>query len=182
MARSPTRDFSDVEQRAWAGFLAVHSRVTRELDALLGAEHAMPLVEYEVLLKLSAAGGALRMSELADVAFLSRSGLTRIVNELEALGLVARVPDAGDGRVLLATLTARGRRRFAAARSSHLAHVRELFLDNLSRGQQAQMAGCWERILGGLERDSAGARPSRSRRRTGASTAARPRAARSSRS
>ncbi len=68
----------------------------------------MPLVEFEVLLKLWLGGGRLRMSELADVALLSRSGLTRIVDELEGLGLVTREPDEHDGRVLLATITPLG--------------------------------------------------------------------------
>ena len=76
----------------------------------------MPLVEFEVLLKLWLAGGRLRMSELADVALLSRSGLTRIVDELEGLELVTREPDEQDGRVLLATITPLGRRRLRAAR------------------------------------------------------------------
>jgi len=56
-----------------------------ELDDLLVTAHGMPLVEYEVLLKLSIAGGRMRMFELANAALLSRSGLTRIVEELEAL-------------------------------------------------------------------------------------------------
>jgi DNA-binding MarR family transcriptional regulator len=157
--------FTDVERDAWSGFLAVHSVLTRELDALMGAEHGMPLVEYEVLLKLSIAGGRMRMSDLAAVAFLSRSGLTRIVDELESLGLVSREPDESDGRVLVATLTAQGRRRFAVARRSHLANVRELFFRYLSAEQQSVLAASWEQILEGLERDlPAGPR----RRRRGA--------------
>jgi DNA-binding MarR family transcriptional regulator len=92
------QSFSSVEEGAWAGLLAVHSRITRELDALLGAEHGMPLVEYEVLLKLAIGGGRMRMSELAEVAFLSRSGLTRIVDELEALGHLRREPETGRRR------------------------------------------------------------------------------------
>lgn len=67
------------EMSAWFGFLDVHWSVTRELDARLIVTHGMALVEYEVLLKLSIAGGAMRMSELADAALLSRNGLIRIV-------------------------------------------------------------------------------------------------------
>jgi DNA-binding MarR family transcriptional regulator len=169
--------FTDVERDAWSGFLAVHSVLTRELDALMGAEHGMPLVEYEVLHKLSIAGGRMRMSDLAEVAFLSRSGLTRIVDELESLGLVSREPDESDGRVLVATLTGQGRRRFAAARRSHLASVRELFFRYLTAGQQSVLAGSWEQILAGLERDLP-ANPRRRRRPAGPSTPQpRPRAA-----
>ena len=153
--------FTDVETAAWSGLLAVHSVVTRELDALMGAEHGLALVEYEVLLKLAVNGGGMRMSDLADVAFLSRSGLTRVVDELESLELVRREPDEGDGRVLVATLTPIGRRRFAAARRSHRANVRQLFFRYLTDEQQSVLADGWERILTGLEQDLTPARPSR---------------------
>lgn len=51
---------------AWGGFLEIHTRLMRRLDAYLVATHGMPLVEYEVLFKLHQRGGALRMSELAQ--------------------------------------------------------------------------------------------------------------------
>lgn len=153
--------FTDVETAAWAGLLAVHSVVTRELDAMLGAEQGLALVEYEVLLKLAVNGGGMRMSDLAEVAFLSRSGLTRIVDELESLELVRREPDEGDRRVLVATLTPSGRRRFASARRSHRANVRQLFFRYLTDEQQRVFADGWERILEGLEQDLTPARPRR---------------------
>lgn len=148
--------FSDEQRGAWFGFLTAHSVLTRELDALLGAAHGMPLVEFEVLLKLWLAGGRLRMSELAEVALLSRSGLTRIVDELEGLGLVSREPDEHDGRVLLATITPLGRRRLRAARKTHLANVHRFFLDPLTAGQQRALAESWEAILGPLAANESG--------------------------
>ena len=151
MTPESSRPFTDREEQAWAGFLAVHSLVIRELDALLGAEHGMPLVEYEVLLKLAIGGGRMRMSELADVAFLSRSGLTRIVDELESLGQVTRERDELDGRAFVATLTPLGRRRFASARRSHRAHVRELFLGHLADDQHGALAASWRQILDGID-------------------------------
>ncbi|MEO8967908.1 MAG: MarR family winged helix-turn-helix transcriptional regulator [Solirubrobacteraceae bacterium] len=160
MTPSGSRPFTDEEENAWAGFLAVHSLVIRELDALLGAEHGMPLVEYEVLLKLAIGGSQMRMSELADVAFLSRSGLTRIVDELESLGHVRRERDEQDGRALVATLTPLGRRRLASARRSHRAHVRELFLGHLTDDQRGALAASWRQILDGIDANT-GRRPRR---------------------
>jgi DNA-binding MarR family transcriptional regulator len=161
MAPRGNNGFTDVETAAWSGLLAVHSLVTRELDALMGAEQGLALVEYEVLLKLAVNGGGMRMSDLAEVAFLSRSGLTRIVDELESLELVRREPDEGDGRVLVATLTPLGRRRFAAARRTHRANVRQLFFRYLTAEQQRIFAVGWERILSGLEQDLTPTRPNR---------------------
>ncbi len=156
MAEDDPRTFSDQERTAWFGFLAVHSLITRELDVLLVASHGLALVEFEVLLKLSIAGGRMRMSDLAEVALLSRSGLTRIVDELESLGLVVREPDEHDGRVLQATLTALGRRKFAAARKAHVADVRRLFLSRLTPEQRRGLGRGWEMILEGLEHEPVG--------------------------
>jgi DNA-binding MarR family transcriptional regulator len=142
----PRRTFDPTAQAAWVGFLATHARIVRRLDAALAASHRLTLSEFEVLLKLAEHGGRLRMSDLAAAAFISRSGLTRIVDELEAQALVARVPDEEDGRVLLAELTRRGRARFAAARRAHLADVHALFLDPLTERQRETLAAAWAAI------------------------------------
>ena len=64
-AVAPRLDPADLA--VWGGFLEVHTRLMRLLDADLVATHGMALVEYEVPFKLSAAGGWLRMSDLAQV-------------------------------------------------------------------------------------------------------------------
>ena len=160
MTRPPPTLLEDHEQTAWFGFLMVHSLVTRELDDRLVETHGMPLVEYEVLLKLSIAGGRMRMSELADAALLSRSGLTRIVDELESLGLLAREQNESDGRVCIARLTRKGRQRFLAARRTHLANVRRLFLGPLSHEQRAALGEIWQTVIEQLP-PQAGRRPRR---------------------
>ncbi len=162
MAAQPGKLLSEREQAAWFGFLTVTSLITRELDDLLVAAHGMPLVEYEPLLKLSIAGGRMRMSELADAALLGRSGLTRIVDELEALQLISREPDDSDGRVLIATLTAAGCKRFLAARRTHVANVRRLFRERLSVEQLTALGEIWHAIAEHLPPE-ASRRPRRSR-------------------
>ncbi len=147
---------SPVDLAAWGGFLAVHTLLMRRLDARLVASHGMPLVEYEVLFKLHRAGGALRMSELAAVAMLSRSGLTRIVDVLEAQRMVRRRPDPDDGRAVVAALTTAGRARLQAARRTHSAEVRALLLDRLTTEQKETLGSAWAAVLAGLDDDGAG--------------------------
>jgi DNA-binding MarR family transcriptional regulator len=164
----PEERFVRDGQGAWVGMLRVHSMVVRRLDAKLAGSHGMTLNEFEVLLKLHLAGGSLRMSRLAEAALLSRSGLTRIVDELEAQGLVRRETDEDDGRVWLATLTRRGATRFAAARDAHIANVHELFLDPLTAAQRKALAQSWETIEAAMPADPEQlppARANRSRRR-----------------
>ena len=92
------------------------------------------------------------MSDLAQGAMLRRSGLTRIVGVLEAQRLVRRVSSPGDGRVLIATLTATGRARLAAARETHSANVRRLFLAPLDQDQKEAIAAGWQSIRATLDR------------------------------
>ena len=74
-----------VEERAWRRLLKLDSLLMMRLDAELMAAHGLSLAEYEVLVHLSEAEeGALRMSALADLALVSRSGLTRRVDHMVA--------------------------------------------------------------------------------------------------
>ena len=100
-----------------------------------------------MLLNLAtSAGGEMRMARLADRLLLSRSGLTRMVDRLVRAGLVERRKCPDDARGSLAAITPAGRELFAAARPTHLAGVRRLFLDRLSEGEQAQLQVLFERV------------------------------------
>src|SRR4029453_15220307 len=97
---SPESDpFAPAELAAWRGFLRVHSRLVRDLDAELRASHGLSLHEYEVLLHLPAPPhGRPRMSDLASAVLLSQSGLTRLVDRLVRAGSVERTRCEEDRR------------------------------------------------------------------------------------
>jgi DNA-binding MarR family transcriptional regulator len=139
------------ELRAWRGMLRTHATLTKALDAELDAEHGLPLSSYEVLLHLAdAEGERMRMSDLAATVILSRSGLTRLVDRLEREGLIERQSCPSDARGSFATLTAAGRRKLAAARETHLAGVRSMFLDRFSAEELEVLGAAWERLLPGV--------------------------------
>jgi DNA-binding MarR family transcriptional regulator len=143
-----SRDLSPRELRAWRGLLRAHAALTKALDADLEAEHDLPLTSYEVLLHLGhAEQQRMRMSDLADSVLLSRSGLTRLVDRLEREGLIARGSCPSDARGSFAILTDAGRDKLGAARRTHLAGVRERFLDRLTPAEQDVLGACWEHIL-----------------------------------
>jgi DNA-binding MarR family transcriptional regulator len=136
--------------RAWRGMLRVHAELTKALDAQLEAEHGLPLTSYEVLLFLEGSEDErMRMCDLADSVLLSRSGLTRLVDRLEREGLLTRESCAHDARGAFAKLSADGRRRLEAARRTHLAGVRSLFLDHLSDAELDRLGDTWEAVLPG---------------------------------
>ena len=98
----------------WADFLRFHATVTDQLERELTARAGMPLTWFDVLLHLDAASaGRLRMQELAAAVVLSRSGLTRVVDRLEAAGFVKRTSCPSDRRGTNAEITEDGRAAFA---------------------------------------------------------------------
>jgi DNA-binding MarR family transcriptional regulator len=141
------------ELAAWRGMLRVHAALTRALDAELMERHGLPLTSYEVLLVLAdAPGGRMRMSELADSVLLSRSGLTRLVDRLERDGLLERERCEEDARGYFAAITDSGRALFDEARRTHLAGVRERFVDRLSRDDLRTLGELWEKVAPGVTR------------------------------
>jgi DNA-binding MarR family transcriptional regulator len=101
---------------AWRGLLVAHSRLVPEVEGDLRAAGQVPLPWYDVLLELNAAPGRkLRMSELGQRAVLSRTRVSRVVDELVAAGLTERQPDEADGRSSFAALTAAGQQALRKA-------------------------------------------------------------------
>ncbi|MHB1537588.1 MAG: MarR family winged helix-turn-helix transcriptional regulator [Solirubrobacteraceae bacterium] len=138
---------SECELRAWRGLVRAHASLAKLLDAELESEHGMPLTSYEVLSTLDGADrGRMRMCDLADLAQMSRSGLTRLVDRLEREGLLERCSCAHDARGAYACITAEGRGRLVAARGTHRAVVREHFLARFSEAELAALAGLWDRV------------------------------------
>nr|WP_308251903.1 MarR family transcriptional regulator [Pseudonocardia sp. KRD291] len=120
------------ELASWRSFLRAHATITKALEAELETEQQLSLAAYDVLVQLSEAPAhRLRMTELADAVLLSRSGVTRLVDRLERLGLVARCRVADDGRGVAAELSADGLSRLRGASVTHLRGIRAHFADVL---------------------------------------------------
>jgi DNA-binding MarR family transcriptional regulator len=145
-----SRQLDARELRAWRGMLRAHAALTKALDADLDAEHRLPLSSYEVLLYLNdAPDGRMRMRDLAASVILSRSGLTRLADRLEREGLICRESCPSDARGSYAVLTQAGVEKLAAARATHLAGVRSLFLQHFSDDELDALGDAWERVIPG---------------------------------
>lgn len=144
----PTRRSADrlspEELAAWQGFLRAHARLSRVLDADLERSHGLSGNDYDVLIQLGLARGRrLRVTTLAEQVLMSPSGLSRLVDGLERLGLVARERREDDARSFDIVLKPAGRARLKAANRTHLERVREMFLDRLSDAQLQQLRDVW---------------------------------------
>jgi DNA-binding MarR family transcriptional regulator len=128
------RPLDATEERAWRALAYFFVIAPRLLDEDLQRGANMSLSAYTILLHLSEAPGqTLRITELANRAYLSGSRTTRLVDELIAGHLVSKQRNATDGRGFDVTLTEAGLAILQRAYPVHLRSVRARVLDHVDR-------------------------------------------------
>src|SRR5215471_11141026 len=146
---------------AWAALLQVHAALVPRLDRALQQAAGLPLSWYDVLLELAAAPGRrLRMGELGERVVLSRTRVSRIVDELVKAGLVSREGNPDDGRSAFAVLTADGLASYRAAAPVYVAGIEQEFAAALSDEDLRAIARTLGKLIGKPQRLSV---PGRSR-------------------
>ena len=134
---------------SWAMFLRTHAAVVGRLERELLDERRLPLAWYDVLLELNAAPERrLRMQQLGNQVVLSRSRVSRIVDETTAAGLTQREPDPDDGRGSYAVLTEAGRTELRSAAPVYLRGIKQHFTDHLDDDQLRAMHRALTAVLG----------------------------------
>src|SRR5438270_451895 len=128
---------------AWGSLLRAHATLMRRLDTDLERETGLALADFDVLAQLAAANGELRMTELAERALISRSGMTRRVARLVDEGLVRRDRATTDARGVVVALTEAGLARLAETAPVHARGISKLFVGQLDD----QELGLLERAL-----------------------------------
>lgn len=138
----------DAERLAvWRQFLEAHATITTELARELEAERQLPLGWYDVLVQLQEHGGALRMQELARACLVNKSSLTRLVERMEAAGLVERTACEEDRRGTRAVLTAEGRATLRHASPVHLRGVQRSFAAHLTDSDVTALARAFAKLV-----------------------------------
>jgi DNA-binding MarR family transcriptional regulator len=139
---SPTRE----QLVAWRLFLECAFAMIDILDAELRDERGLTLRWYDVLVNLEEAGGGCRMTELAGRILASKSGLTRVIDKMEAEGLVRRERPADDRRVILVHITPAGLEALQAARMVHRRGIQEHFVQHLDKRDLAALERMFEKV------------------------------------
>jgi len=135
------------ENEAWLALARTLMRLPAALDTQLQRDQGITHFEYQVLAGLSMSPEHnLRMSELALFADGSLSRLSHVVKRLERRGWVYRTPDPDDGRYTRAFLTDDGWQKVVEAAPGHVAEVRRLVFDPLTKAQQKQLRDIGRRI------------------------------------
>src|SRR4051812_41587362 len=137
----------------WGALLKVHAALVPRLDRELQETHGLPLTWYDVLLELSSAPERrLTMGQLGSVAAVSRTRVSRVVDELVKAGLVAREPNPDDGRSAFAAPTSAGRTALREAAPTYVAAVHREFADHLNVREAEVLARALRKVLAASER------------------------------
>jgi DNA-binding MarR family transcriptional regulator len=133
--------------------MGVFGRITRvylasqhALDRLL-ADHGLTLEAFDVLMNLrrSAPEGSKTAGELAASSLLTRAGMSVRLYRLEAAGLISRIYDSEDRRVVNVALTEAGMELIDNVVEAHLAQEAWLMAE-LDTSEQNALAGLLSRL------------------------------------
>jgi DNA-binding MarR family transcriptional regulator len=119
----------------------------RQLETDLEKETGLSLADFDVLAQLAVAGGELRMTELADRALISRSGMTRRVARLVGDGLVRRANADEDARGVVVRLTDAGVDRLAETAPVHARGISQLFVTRLEDEELAALESALQKVI-----------------------------------
>jgi DNA-binding MarR family transcriptional regulator len=126
---------------AWRAMLNAHASVVARVEEALAEADLPPLAWYDVLWALRRApGGRIRMADLAGSLTLSRGGLTKLADRLEATELLRRERVEDDGRGLYAVLTPAGERMLRLMWPVYARALRDTFVDAMSADEAAVIA------------------------------------------
>jgi len=138
---------SDLHLAAWRAFLKAHAKVVDRIDRDLVKTERLPLSSYDVLIELyEAPERRLRMHELAERVVLSRSGLTRLVDRLEAEGFLVRDRSGKDRRGAYAVIIEPGIAALRRAWPVYAQGIARYFAESLTPEEAQVLALALERI------------------------------------
>ena len=133
--------------QAWGSLLRAHATLMRLLDTDLERETGLALADFDVLAQLAQADGELRMTELADRALISRSGMSRRVARLVNEGLVRREKADTDARGVVVALTKAGLARLAETAPVHARGISKLFVAQLDDQELALLERALAKVI-----------------------------------
>jgi DNA-binding MarR family transcriptional regulator len=129
----------DAQLHAWSSVVGVYQSVLHDVVRALEGDAGLDSGVFSALAYLARAepAGRLRLSELHELMHprYSQPGLSRLIQRMEADGLVERRADPGDGRASVLVLTRAGRARFGRAEGVYNAALREHFGRHLTATQ-----------------------------------------------
>ena len=105
--------------RLWLRLLTCTQLIEQQVRSRLREQFETTLPRFDLMAQLERAPDGLKMNELSRRMMVTGGNVTGITDQLEAEGMVQRVPLEGDRRALLIRLTPAGKKTFADMASVH---------------------------------------------------------------
>lgn len=120
----PNKSELDRADRSWGWLLFAHAKVLNALEADLLEQHDLPLIWFDLLNRLrEAPDHRMRMNDLKDASLFTNSGITRLIDRIEAAGFVTRVRSSQDRRGVFVAITSSGNDKINQVWPDHVASV-----------------------------------------------------------
>ena len=127
--------------------LTASTAALAKLEVQLEQRHRLSVAAFQVLLNLSQADGQrLRPQNLVNYTGLTKSGVSRLVDRLEAASLIETASCPSDRRGAFAVLTEQGRARLDAANSTHSRAIEELFGQHFTTDEAERLTALLTRV------------------------------------
>ena len=124
--------------RTWLRLLSLSTQIEQDIRTRLRERFGTSLARFDYLAQLERHPDGLRMSALSRCLMVNGGNVTGLTTQLEAEGLVQRLPDPEDGRSWRVRLTPKGGADFAVMAAEHEGWLRGLF-EGVPVGDQQQL-------------------------------------------
>jgi DNA-binding MarR family transcriptional regulator len=133
---------------AWMALIRTHTRLWDQVEVQMRRDHGLTMARCDVLAHLDMASGRLGLSDLATSVALSPSGLSKLLDRMQASGLVRRDPDPRDARAAFAAITPQGKALVTKARHDHHLFLRGIFGSALDDSELTDVTRIMNKISG----------------------------------
>ncbi len=117
---------------AWTGLMRSSIYLVQAADDFLRREFGLSFGEKSLLSQLAMDEGEVPMTELAERLMITKAGMTKMVDRLEASGLVERQASDTDRRIITVILTAKGERLHKQIKATFVPWIERHFADHLT--------------------------------------------------
>lgn len=145
----PTERQIKQSDQAFGWLLFAYHKVIRALEADLLEQHDLSLIWFDLMNRLrEAPDQRMRMGDLQEASLFTTSGITRLVDRMEAAGFVRRERLVEDRRGIYVAITRAGHDKINSVWSDHLMSIYEHFGSRLTMSEMQTIEGAARKLIG----------------------------------
>ncbi len=145
----PTAKQIEQSDQAFGWLLFAYHKVIRALEADLLDQHNLSLIWFDVMNRLrEAPDQRMRMGDLQEASLFTTSGITRLIDRIEAAGFVRRERLVEDRRGIYVAMTRAGNDKINSVWSDHLMSIYKHFGSRLTMSEMQTIERAARKLIG----------------------------------